>query len=441
MTVSLKRKVSSSTAGRKAVAVCTTAQPVRVALGKGALLLACSLIAVAFNLRTVFSSLGAVLHDVQSSLGLTSAATSAITTLPVLCLGLFAPLAPGMARQFGPERAVFVLMAAISAGLLARGTGEVTGLIVGSVVAGSAIAIINVLLPGIIKRDFPTATGLMAGLYSMALLAGAATAAGATLPLERAFGGGWSTSLALWALPAAIASACWFFQLPKGLAHARKTTPRVRGLWRCPLAWQLTLFMVLQSMYSFTVFGWLGSFIAGRGIAPVTSSTIVCASILLQTLSCLAAPLIATRLANQSWFNVMVVSLATAGFLGCLVAPTQSVWLWAGVQGLGQGGLTSIAITMIVLRSENAHVAATLSAMVQSIGYGVGALGPLLVGLLYKPSASYVPVEVFFCVVGAGLLYFGYTAGRTRYVSARLDDVQAAATCPRTFCASDRGGK
>ncbi|MBA1201014.1 MFS transporter [Pseudomonas capeferrum] len=403
------------------------ASPVFIAPATGLFYLASSLLLVAFNLRTAFPSMGAVLAEVKIDLGLTSVATSAVTTLPVLCLGLFAPLAPWLARKIGAERTILGLMVLLSAGLLGRGMGGIPGLIVGSVVVGGAIAIINVLLPGLIKRDFPTSTGLMTGLYSMALLGGAATAAGITIPLKHALGGGWTMALALWSLPAAVACACWFFQLSKGTAVTRMATPHIRGLWRCALAWQLTLFMVLQAMYSFTVFGWLAPFLRDRGLAPLESSLIVSSSILLQTATCLAAPLIATRLPNQSWFNVIVVLLTTIGFLGCLAAPIQSVWFWAGVQGIGQGALTSIAIAMIVLRSENAHVAAELSGMVQGIGYGVGALGPLLVGMLYKPSIGYAHVEIFLSAVGVALLYFGYTSGRPRFVSVQFEVDQAEA--------------
>ena len=384
--------------------------------------LACSIVLVALNLRTAFPSLGAVLSDIRISLGLTAAATSALTTLLVLCLGVFAPLAPYLARKAGAERTIFVLMAALSAGIWLRGNGNIYGLLAGSAVVGSAIAIINVLVPGLIKRDFSTSTGLIAGLYSMALLSGAAMAAGLTLPLQRLLGGGWATALALWSLPAAVAGACWSLQVPKGRAVPRLAALKVKGVWRCTLAWQLTLFMALQSMYSFTVFGWLAPFLQGRGLAPLEASVIVCSSILLQTIACLAAPLIATRLPNQSWFNVVVVLLTTIGFLGCLSAPVQQIWFWAGMQGIGQGALTAIAITMIVLRSDNAQVAAELSSMVQGVGYGIGATGPLVVGLLYDPYMGFEQVECFLAAVGGALLYFGYTSGRRRFVSYNLAD-------------------
>lgn len=134
-------------------------QPGAIAKGSRLFYFACSIIFVAFNLRTAYPSLAAVLADISSKLGLPPAAASAITTLPVLCLGLFAPVAPWLARKMGTERTILVLMAALSVGLLIRGAGNVSGLVVGSIVIGSAIAVINVLLPGLIKRDFANITG------------------------------------------------------------------------------------------------------------------------------------------------------------------------------------------------------------------------------------------------------------------------------------------
>ena len=267
--------------------------------GFAAFYFACSIIFVAFNLRTAYPSLGAVLADISSDLGLTPAATSAISTLPVFCLGLFAPVAPWLARKIGTERTILVLMAALSTGLLIRGAGNVSGLVVGSIVIGSAIAIINVLLPGLIKRDFAKITGLMAGLYSMALLSGAATAAGFTLALQSTLGGGWTTALALWSVPAAAACACWLFQLPKGSALAPALRRAYEGVaLRASLATHavhgaaIDVF-VYRVRLARPVSEW-------TGMTPLESSVIVSSSILLQMVACLLGPLIATRLPSQS---------------------------------------------------------------------------------------------------------------------------------------------
>lgn len=381
---------------------------------------ACSLILVAFNLRTIFPSFGALMPEIRQSLNLSSGLASLITTLPVLCLGLFAPFAPKLAQKLGIERTIFIIMFVLTIGILLRGTGELSGLLIGTILAGGAIAIINVLLPSLIKRDFSQSIGLMSGLYAMALLGGAAIAAGTTLPLQQFFHGDWSSALAIWVVPAILAWLFWLFQYPQHSVPLKIIAPKIRGLWQCKLAWQVTLFMVLQSMYSFTVFGWLSPFLRDRGIAVFDASLIVSSSIFLQTIACFLAPVIATRLPHQSWFNVVVVLLTVIGFIGCLMAPLHTIWLWAVILGLGQGALTSIAMAMIVLRSENTHVAAQLSSMVQSVGFGFGAFGPLMVGLLYQSPGHFIKVEIFLACVALALIYVGFKAGQDRYVSVEM---------------------
>lgn len=391
---------------------------------RGKVMLGASLVLVALNLRPLFASLGSLLPEVSQAFNFSSSTASAITTVPVLCLGLFAPLSPALARRFGAERLIFWLMLVLAAGTALRATEAVPGLFAGTILAGASIAIINVLLPGLIKRDFAHRTGLMAGLYSMALCAGAALAAGLTVPAERYFDGHWAPALAIWAVPALLAAALWLphARAPEAARHKRKLVSR--GLWRCALAWQVTLFMVLQSMLSFTVFGWLAPILRDRGVPADTAGMVVSVSVILQTAACLVAPALAVRMRNQRLLNAVVVVLAVSGFMGCLFAPLSSLWAWAVVQGIGQGALTSVALTLIVLRSSNAHIAAELSGMVQGVGYGVGAAGPLLVGVLHGMTGSFDAVGGMFTMVGVAAVVFGVLAGRARHVKGEIYEVQ-----------------
>jgi CP family cyanate transporter-like MFS transporter len=394
--------------------------PVTHPRGKARLFLfGATLVFIAFNLRPLFSSLSAVLPSVVQSIHLSSAGVSLMTTLPVLCVGAFAPAAPALARRFGAERTILCLMIVLAIGTALRGLAAVPTLAAGTMMAGAAIAIINVLLPGLIKRDFPHRTGLMSGLYTMALCGGAAAAAGLTAPLQTAMGGSWSTALAIWAIPALVAALLWAPQAPRLQRQARFAGDVISGLYRCPLAWSVTLFMILQSMLSFSVFGWLAPILHARGLPLVTAGVIVSVSVLCQTVACLVAPGIAAKCGDQRLINAMVMLLAVTGFMGCLFAPLSTIWGWAVLQGIGQGALTSVALTLIVLRSNDAHVAAQLSSMVQGVGYGLGAMGPLLVGLLHAWTGGYDAVGCFFLIVGILGVCAGISAGRNRYVAAR----------------------
>ena len=158
-------------------------------------LLLLGLVLVALNLRPALSSLAPLLNQVRDDTGLSAAAAGLLTTAPVLCLGLFAPLAPRLARRIGAERSVLLILFCLAGGIVLRSLFPVFGLFAGSVLAGASIGIIGVLLPGIVKRDFPRQAGVMTGVYTMALCLGAALAAGATAPLEKLFGN-WELALA-----------------------------------------------------------------------------------------------------------------------------------------------------------------------------------------------------------------------------------------------------
>ena len=160
-------------------------------------LLLLGLVLVALNLRPALSSLAPLLNTVREHTGLSAAAAGLLTTLPVLCLGLFAPLAPRLARRLGAERAVLAILLLLAAGIVLRSLFPVAGLFLGSLVAGASIGIIGVLLPGIVKRDFPHIAGIMTGVYTMALCLGAALAAGASVPLAELFGDAWQPALAV----------------------------------------------------------------------------------------------------------------------------------------------------------------------------------------------------------------------------------------------------
>ncbi|MFL6873572.1 CynX/NimT family MFS transporter [Pseudomonas marginalis] len=378
-------------------------------------LLLLGLILVALNLRPALSSVAPLLADVSSSLGLSAAKAGLLTTLPVLCLGLFAPTAPILARRFGAERVVLGILLTLAAGIILRSAFGEVGLFAGSLIAGASIGIIGVLLPGLIKRDFARQAGAMTGVYTMALCLGAALAAGATVPLSHYFGDRWTIGLGFWILPALAAALFWLPQV--GRKHAtHQVAYRVKGLLRDPLAWQVTLYMGLQSSLSYIVFGWLPSILIGRGLSATEAGLALSGSIIVQLLSSLAAPWLATRGKDQRVAIVVVMLLTLGGLFGCLYAPLDGLWGWSIVLGLGQGGTFSLALTLIVLRSRDAHVAANLSSMAQGIGYTLASLGPLAVGLLHDWTGGWAATGWIFALLGVGAITAGLGAGRARYV-------------------------
>ncbi|MEZ1437035.1 cyanate transporter [Pseudomonas plecoglossicida] len=385
-------------------------------------LLLLGLVLVALNLRPALSSMAPVLGQVSEGLGLNASQAGLLTTLPVLCLGLFAPLAPVLARRFGSERVILGILATLALGIVVRSSLGATGVFLGSLMAGASIGIIGVLLPGIVKRDFPQHAGTLTGVYTMALCLGAAMAAGATVPLAQHFNDSWALGLGFWMLPALLAMLVWLPQARQG--HGlHKVAYRVRGLWRDALAWQVTLYMGLQSSLAYIVFGWLPSILIGRGLSPTEAGLVLSGSVIVQLVSSLSAPWLATRGKDQRLAIVLVMLITLTGLFGCLYAPLSGLWGWAVVLGLGQGGTFALALTLIVLRSKDAHVAANLSSMAQGVGYTLASMGPLAVGLVHDLTGGWAAVGWIFAVLGVGAIVFGLGAGRALHVQVSSEKV------------------
>jgi CP family cyanate transporter-like MFS transporter len=311
-------------------------------------------------------------------------------------------------------------MVLILVGTVLRGTGNIPLLFLASAIAGSGIAVSNVLLSGLVKRDFAKQAALMMGLYTMAVCGGAASAAGLTVPLEHALGGGWTYALAMWAVPALLVTLIWAPQALPLKPVASESGFTVQGLWRDRLAWQVTLFMGLQSALAYIVMGWLAPILRERGLGGEMAGYVVSLSVMTQVVTCLVVPALAVRLRNQRGLGVVLALLTVSAMLAMLFAPLGGawVWTWAVMLGIAQGGTFALALTMIVLRSRDSHVAAHLSGMAQGVGYMVAACGPLLAGLLHGWTGSFRASAWLFVGLGIALVIAGLGAGRTLYVGA-----------------------
>lgn len=386
----------------------------RFAVLMGALLL------LAVNLRLIFPSLSVLLPELRAATGLSTTLASYLTMLPVLCLGVFSPLAPWSARRIGIERTLLATLLILAAGTALRGVFGMIGLFIGSALAGGSIAVANVLLPALVKRDFSRHVAGVTGVYTMMLNAGASVAAATTLPLTHAVGRGWSLGVMVWAIPPLIAAGVWATVYHRRHdRHAPKNTPPRRGLWGSPLAWQVTLFMGLQSATAYCVVGWLAPILRARGLDGTTAGVVTSVCVLMNAVGSLCAPPLLKCFRDQRGVNV-AMSIVTGGSLAALVvAPLSGVWLWAVLQGLAQGAMFATALTVIVLRSPDSQVAAQLSSMAQTFGYMLAAMGPLLVGLLFSWTGSFYTTAGLFVLIAGTASLTGWRAGRAVLISLR----------------------
>ncbi|MER6346979.1 CynX/NimT family MFS transporter [Streptomyces sp. NPDC001595] len=377
------------------------------------------IILVSLNLRPAITSLGPLLPQIEKDLGLSGTGAGLLTMLPVLCLGVFAGLGPALRHRFGEDRVLLGCLPVLLAGILLRLLDPTALLYVGTVVIGGAIAVANVVLPSLIKREFPDRVPLMMATYTMALTFGGAAAAGAVIPLEDVVDTDWRGSLGLLAVPVVIGVVAW---LPFGIRRVVRTGDGRRvsmgPLLRDRLAWLVTAFVGLEALLAYVIFGWLPAICVDRGMSEEAAGYMMSAITFLQAAGSMVVPFFVDRGGRGQRGFCVVVSLGTAvGLIGVVAAPMWSIWLWALVLGIIGGAAFSLALTLIGLRAGDGDSAAGLSSMSQGVGYALAAAGPFGVGALHQLSGGWgVPLAVLvgLCVLMAVI---GLGAGRDATVT------------------------
>lgn len=383
--------------------------------GFGATWAAIAVVLVALNLRPVIVAVSPVFDTISTELGLTSVLAGLLVTLPVLCFGVLGPIAPLLAAKIGFERSLALVLLAIIAGSALRIVPSIPALFGGTLLVGAGIAVGNILLPGLIKRDFPHRLGIMSGLFSMSMAVGATLAAGLTIPVAEAVGWSWNEVLAAWGLFAALALVCWIPALWGSRGYAR--LPRTTGiaLGRDRMAWWITIYFGLQSFNFYSTTAWLPTILRGYGYDPVYAGLMLSLVNFVSIVPALVVPLILERIKNQAAFTVVVSLCYFAAVGGFLVLPELAV-IWMVFLGLAQGAGLGLGLTFIVLRSPDAAHATKLSGMAQSWGYLFAAAGPLAVGALHDLTAAWAVPLLLLLVMLVPQAVTAYRSGRPTFV-------------------------
>lgn len=398
-----------------------------------AVLLVTGITALAFNLRPTITSLPPVFQELAAKLHLSPAAVTTLAAIPVLCFGVFAGVATRMSRRFGDERTLFAALIVVTVGIALRGLFPGVALFPGTIAASGAIAIMNVLLSGMIKRRMPGHAGLVIGIYLFSLSAGSIIGSLISVPVYQASGGSVRPVLGLWALPAAAAAIAWVPQLsdrrsavavplgaptsPAGhLDPPRTQAHGGRGVHRRVLAWQVAVFMGLQSLIFYSTLSWLPSLFRDRGASAAGAGVLISVMSLAGLPTALLIPVLAHRAADQRAFVVPTVLLSGTGIGAALFAPMNVATVSVSLLGIAQGSALGLAIFFTVARAATPAIAASLSALAQSVGYLVASAGPLLVGFIHSATATWA-IPIFLLLGFTAIeLAAGYLAARPRVI-------------------------
>jgi MFS transporter, CP family, cyanate transporter len=366
----------------------------------------------ALNLRPAIAGVSPLLDQIMDDVGLTPAGGGAITTVMVICLGVCAPVAPVLARQVGLDRTLMLGLLVIAAGVALRGLDGAPMLYLGSALAATAIAVMNVAMPGVVKQHFPSRVNLMTGVYVSGAVAGAATTSAVMIPLQQATGYDWRALTALLAVPALPAALLWMRRAPAGKGGSRNGPRPYAVVLRSRVTWYVTAHMGLQSLSFYVVLAWLPTIYLDHGLPADQAGYLLSLTNVVQVAASLTVPVLAGRRVSQVPYVVGAALLTVSGYLGLLLAPTTAPWLWMVALGLGQGASFALALLIIALRPADPATVTALSAVAQSAGYVIAALGPLLFGYLREASGGWsVPLMAVLGVLAAQLVA-GWFAGR-----------------------------
>jgi MFS transporter, CP family, cyanate transporter len=382
------------------------------------IILLLAVILISINLRPAITAVGPLVPEIRLDTGMPNYAIGLLTTLPVLSFGIFSVFTPLLTRKIGTEGTMAFALILISGGIFLRVHPAILTLFGGTILLGIGIALGNVLLPGIIKKQFPSNVGLLTGLYSAMFGVGAAIASGISVPLSEDLGLGWRWSLGTWGFLALIAVICWLPQMRTNLPVTMRKGFResLRQLGSSKLAWYVSLFMGVQSLSFYTLIAWLPEILTERGLTASEAGWQLALMQGVGILSTLLFPAWASRLKHQQLPVLVLVLFEIIALIGLSFPTLTLVGLWVSLMGFALGGSFGLALLLIVLRSRDSTSANELSGMSQSVGYTLAATGPVLFGAFFDLFNSWLLPLGFLFVIALLKLWSGFEAGKDQFV-------------------------
>ncbi|MFY0409358.1 CynX/NimT family MFS transporter [Solicola sp. PLA-1-18] len=370
-----------------------------------------ALLLISFNLRSPFVAVAPLADELRADLDVGAGGIGLLTSLPVLCFGLLAPVALLLVRRAGAEAAVVACLVCVTIGSVVRTGGSFALAVVGTVVIGLGITVGNIVMPVLIRRESTAGTaGPLTGIYTAAMNFGSMVATIVTVPVADA--AGWQVALGMWSLVGVVATVVWVAHVgrrrriaraavvppPEVPAHPASSTP----VWQRPIAWMLGLAFAGQATSYYALTAWLPTLLGdeiglGASAAGAASSVFqVCAII-----GAIGVPLLALRL--PTWSTVGLVGLLWMSFPMVLLLAPQAYVLGSVLGGVAQGGGFAAIFTIVVQVARSDRESARLSAFVQGVGYVVAATGPTVLGLVHDATDAWtVPVLI---VVGTTAMF------------------------------------
>ncbi len=348
-----------------------------------------ALFVVSLALRPQLVGLGPLLPQIQDELGVSHAVVGLLTTIPVLCMGIFAPLGPVIAARLGTRRTLAICIAGIVAfGLFRAAMPGSIAVIATTLGLGLAMGTAGALLSIVVKERASFRPALATGVYATGIVAGSLVAAAAAVPLALALGG-WRAAMAVFSIAAIGSLVGWLALLPRDGSTVPVGRVRAPALpWRSRLAWGLAAVFGLQSLLYYGTISWLPDVYVERGWSAASAGSIIAVMHLVGLGIGLAVPWAADRVGSRRGQMASVATMALVGYLGISVLP-DAAWLWAAFLGFGLGAVFPLCLTLPVDVAHGPAEVGAVAALMLLGGYLIAGFGPVLLGLVRDATGDF----------------------------------------------------
>ncbi len=351
---------------------------------------------VAANLRTAVAALSPIFAQIRVDFALSSIAVGVLGMLPPVCFAIFGIVAPAFTRRASLEAVMVFALAAILLGDLVRAfAGSFVVLAIGSAITFAGMGVGNVLLPPLVKRYFPDRIGLVTSMYATVLAVSTLLPPLVAVPV--ADSQGWRVSVGMWSVLSLLAVLPWLRILishkpahPDHDVEVEEAEPRVLGrVWHTAIGWSLTVVFAVSSINAYAMFAWLPEILNNTaGSDPAEAGALLSLYAAMGIPASLLVPVLAARLKSVGILVYAGAACLVIGYLGLILAPSSATWVWVAFAGLGTL-LFPLSLVLINVRTRTHEGAVALSGFVQGVGYTLGALGPLVVGVLHQVTGQW----------------------------------------------------
>ena len=379
---------------------------------------------ISLVLRPPVASIGPLLHEIVGDLGLNGTEMGLLASAPVLCFGLGAFASPALVRRFGVNHAMLLVLTTLVVAALGRIFFGYAGLLIGTIGAGLSIAVANVLLPTIVRVEFPNRVPLITGAYTTLLAFSASFAASIAVPTSDSLGG-WRVALSVWLIPAVLAAIFWApkaaGQEPHEAQPAHAAAEERAAVLRSPISWAIVGFFGLQSLGFYAILGWLPTLLIASGQTPAAAGGYLGLATAVGIPAGLVLSGVIGRFKSLAWWAAGASLATLLGYLSLLLTFSDQTFTVPAciLLGLGQASTFPMSLSIIGTRASTRAQTTQLSAMAQGWGYLLAALGTFLVGLLASLTGNWSLSVILLVALTAAQVAVGFYSGRPGLIPAK----------------------